>query len=215
MKKFLLAIILTLSAVAHAACPQFYPNSVPVTVPGTIELCNSFYVIVYDNNNNHPVFVSEHLSKGSGVGTIPRIGAFHSDPRVKKSPTNAIYLGSGFDKGHLAPADDGSTVDEVKDTFLLTNMTPQKPLLNRETWKALEMSVRKMYNSSSSDMWIVNIPVYDRTPEYLGGYVPIPKGYWKIVYVDGKVRNFFAENVDKAPIKEYTSINWLNIVGAN
>ena len=213
MKKFLFVLLLLVSAFANAACPQFYPLGKQLTVPNTKELCNSFYVIVYDDEHNHPVFVSELLKHGSGVGTIPRIGSFHTDPRVSHTPTNEIYTGTGFDKGHLAPADDGATIDQVKDTFLLTNMTPQQPTVNRISWKALEMKVRKIYDNSSSDVYVVNIPIYGKQYTFLNNsFVPVPTGYWKIVYHDNVVEYFYAANTLNAPVTPYSAFDWFKSV---
>ena len=48
------------------------------------------------------------------------------------------YRGSGFDRGHLCPAADRSATSQDMDaTFLMTNMVPQSPDLNRKTWVKL------------------------------------------------------------------------------
>ena len=48
------------------------------------------------------------------------------------------YSGSGFDRGHNCPSADrtGSTADNTA-TFLMTNMMPQAPTNNQQTWAHL------------------------------------------------------------------------------
>jgi hypothetical protein len=49
------------------------------------------------------------------------------------------YRNSGYDKGHLCPAADRSASREDMDaTFLMTNIAPQAPALNRGPWEKLE-----------------------------------------------------------------------------
>lgn len=49
------------------------------------------------------------------------------------------YTNSGFDRGHLCPsADRTRTKADNSATFLMSNMTPQSPQLNREPWARFE-----------------------------------------------------------------------------
>jgi len=55
------------------------------------------------------------------------------------------YKFSKYDRGHLVPSanhrDDNLQNSE---TFLLSNMSPQKPKLNRKIWKDLEGAIRQL-----------------------------------------------------------------------
>ncbi len=76
---------------------------------------------------------------------LARTNKFVADPLIKGTNLNVDYANSGFDRGHQFPAQDAScnTTDETE-CFYFSNMTLQKPNLNRITWKALEEYTRKL-----------------------------------------------------------------------
>jgi endonuclease G len=196
---------------ALASCPELYATG--LTLPtGTVELCNKFYVVAYNAGKARPAFVSERLVHGSAVGSVKRLNQFSADARIKNGPTNADYSASGWDRGHLAPAGDASTPEESKASFMLTNMTPQSPTLNRNTWKSLEEKTRSIFSKAKGDVSIVNIPIYPNDPKVMKGRVPIPSGYWKIVMYDGVTRAFYADNLPAAPIKETVLADWKKLI---
>lgn len=209
MKKLLTSFLIVLSSAVYAGCPQNYPKGLPIAVPNTVELCSSFYVSVYDKNHKSVVFVSEKLSKDSNVGSVIRVNAFRSDGRVGSAGAiNSDYVGS-FDRGHMAPAADASDSVQMKETFLLTNITPQEPTLNRNAWKKLENRVRKMRQTRNEDMWVLNIAIYPNEPKYIGNAIPVPSGYWKIVYTKDKNFYYYADN------KPHASVMTVSLVDVN
>lgn len=195
---FLLSVLIPIGCNA-SSCPTLYPNDEPIEISNTVELCNSFFVSVFDKNNQRVILVSEHLEH-NGVGTVKRKDAFHSDNRVGKKPSPSQYANSGYDKGHMAPAGDASNDQEMYETFLMTNMTPQEPTLNRQSWKLLEEHTRSLFSDSKSDMYVVTIAVYGNNKQMNG--IPIPTSYWKIVTVDGVTKYYYAENVPHAKVVE-------------
>jgi len=199
MKKFLLLAVFLSSYCFGSSCEHLYPDSKPIVVPNTVELCNSFYVSLFDNKNKRVILVSEHLAN-KGVGTAKRVDSFRSDTRVGTLPQPQQYLKSGYDKGHMAPAGDASNDDEMYDTFLMTNMTPQLPTVNRESWRILEENVRKTFDKSMHDMDVVTIAIYGDDKKMKG--IPVPTGYWKIVYIDNTVKYYYCDNIDHAQVIE-------------
>lgn len=202
MKKLLLILLLPFSVFA-SNCPELYAGK-PIEVKNTVELCNSFFVSLYDKDNQRVIVVAEHL-RHNGVGEIGRKNHFHSDTRIGPKPNPTQYAGTGYDKGHMAPAGDASSIKEMYETFLMTNMTPQKPTLNREAWRMLEEHTRQLLAKSKSDMYVLNIAIYNSNNRMNG--IPIPTGYWKIVTVDGVTRYYYADNVDKGQVIEKKPIN--------
>lgn len=200
MKKLfitLLFLITPMSAYA-SSCDQFYPNHKEIIVANTTVLCNTFYATVYDMSNERAIFSTEAFLPHSNK--VERTNNFHSDSRIKNSPTPADYDKTGFDRGHLVPAADSATAAEMSDTFLMTNMTPQQPSVNRLSWKMLEMSVRTMKDVS----YVLTGALYNNSSKTIGSHkIPIPSGYYKIVYFkDGTSKIYQADNTIKSPVVE-------------
>ena len=203
MKKLLLAFLLVTAGVgfctvSHASnCPQLYADK-PIEVKGTVELCNTFFVSLYDKQNQRVILVAEHLKPNKD--SVPRNDQFHSDARIGHQPNPSQYANTGYDKGHMAPAGDASSIKEMYETFLMTNMTPQKPLLNRMAWRMLEEHTRTLLSKSKSDMFVVNIAIYNTGSGIRMNGIPVPSGYWKIINVDGLTTYYYADNIDNAPV---------------
>ena len=182
-----------------SSCPELYPNSQPIIVVNTVELCNTFYVSLYDKQKQKVILVSEHLKHGV-VGGVVRDNEFHSDPRIGHRPNPSQYANTGYDKGHMAPAGDAANVQEMHETFLMTNMTPQVPSLNRESWRILEERVRKIFYESKSDMYVITIAVYADNKVMNG--IPVPTAYWKVVMADSLAKYYYAINTSNSKVTE-------------
>ena len=207
MKKILMTLTALIALNSWADCPQFYPKGIAVPA-NTVELCSSFFVNRFDKNNKATIMSVELLDKSNGAPGTERINVFYSDPRVgKSSPTNADYSKSGFDRGHMAPAGDASDSSQMRDTFALTNMTPQEPTLNRNSWKQLEEHIRKDFVNGTTNLKIVTLAIYTKPVKRIGANIPVPSGYWKVVYKnDVATKFYYASNKYKALVTEYTSI---------
>lgn len=84
---------------------------------------------------------------------------------------NQHYRNSGYDRGHLAPAADHAHSDSaMRDTFVLTNVSPQLPLLNRSMWLRLEEFARDVARAeetrigsddgSACETWVITGPLW-------------------------------------------------------
>lgn len=199
MKRFLFLVLLIISFSAYGQCNEFWPVGKPVFVPNTIELCNSFYVSVYNPKTRAVIMTSEILAP-SGL-KVKRSNNFHSDSRVSNPVIPKDYNKSGFDRGHMVPAGDAPTISAMSETFLMTNMTPQAPMLNRGNWKELEESIRHQVNSSRRPVYVITGAIY--SDKSLSTNVPIPSGYFKVVYFSPIVI-YYADNSNASGIKGLT-----------
>lgn len=113
-----------------------------------IELEGVGYCSVYDTRNKTPYYVYESLTPESVTGSFRRQGiSFREDKRVPKCFRSTLrdYRGSGYDRGHMCPAGDCTGFSEaMESSFLLTNIGPQHPSLNRGLWSRLERRVRSL-----------------------------------------------------------------------
>jgi endonuclease G len=201
MKKLLFVFALLLSAPVFASqCDDKFPKGVEVKVPNTTVLCNTFYVTVFDETHNAAIFSTE-ISQVK-TDKVTRKNDFHADKRLKNGPTPDDYSNSGYDRGHLTPAADSSTPEQMSDTFLMTNMTPQEPTVNRTPWRLLEVRVR----DGGPFKWVVTGAVYSYPAKTIGkNNVTVPVSHYKLVYLaDGKIQAFEAENKPNSPVVEST-----------
>lgn len=74
------------------------------------------------------------------TGEEPRSDNFRADTSVTTgSAVPDDYRGSGYDRGHLVPAADMKwSVTSMIESFLMSNMSPQKPGFNRGIWRRLK-----------------------------------------------------------------------------
>ncbi|MCP4310999.1 MAG: DNA/RNA non-specific endonuclease [Bacteroidetes bacterium] len=118
-----------------------------------------------------------------GQGTVPRTDNFRTDTSISTgSAALTDYQGSGYDRGHLAPAGDMKWDKEaMSQSFLLSNMSPQNPSFNRGIWKKLEKQVRDWAVEKDS-IYVITGPVLHTIESSIGeNHVGIPGYYFKIV----------------------------------
>lgn len=124
-------------------------NMMAPTLPIRILRPNKHMEIAFDTRTRTPIYVMERL-EGLSPNDPPtkRRARFHEDTilPVEFRSRNGYYRGSGYDRGHLAPAADFRHVSEevIKDTYTLCNTVPQVPSMNRHGWAQLESFVRKV-----------------------------------------------------------------------
>jgi len=117
------------------------------------------------------------------------------------------YSRTGFDRGHLAPNavfDYNKSVQ--KETFLMSNIAPQKPKLNRKLWAKIEKFVRIQARKFKNVRVITGVC---GSLGHIKNNVNIPKRWYKIIFrPDGKVISFLVPNsntVGKDKAKKYLS----------
>tara|TARA_Y100000389_G_scaffold204849_1_gene260151 strand:- start:12237 stop:12944 length:708 start_codon:yes stop_codon:yes gene_type:complete len=103
---------------------------------------------------------------------------------ITKSASLSDYVKSGYDRGHLkSSADESCNQNQMNSTFLMSNMSPQKPIFNRGVWKSLEIHVRKLVKDYDS-LYVYTGGVLKDSLETIGlNRVSIPKHYFKIIYM--------------------------------
>ena len=197
----ILLSLLIASPVLASQCDDKFPNGKEIVVPNTTVLCNTFYVTVFDEAHNAAIFSSQ-VKQPKPSAAITRTNDFRPDARLKNGPRPDDYTNSGYDRGHLTPAADASTSEQMSDTFLMTNMTPQEPTVNRTPWRLLEVRVRE----GGTFKYVVSGAVYSYPAKTIGkNNVSVPVSYYKIVYLaDGKIQVFEAENKPNSLVIEST-----------
>ena len=99
------------------------------------------YVVSYNSDKGTPNWVAWHLNS-SWLGAAKRSDDFRADTTLPAGMTQITpdpYKASGFDKGHMCNSEDRSNTQAANsETFLMTNMIPQAPKNNEQTWGSLE-----------------------------------------------------------------------------
>ena len=113
-----------------------------------------------------------------------RQNKFVVDPLVKgASATNEDYTRTGFDRGHLAPAGDMKWSEKaMRESFYLSNITPQRPGLNRGIWKELEEQIRLWARENGAVLIATGPVIPDEELSRLGkNRVGVPRQFYKVL----------------------------------
>ena len=102
-------------------------------------LCRSAYAVNYNYATKVAYFAVENIRAENLIKNAPRKDDFREDPEVAGPYRSTLndYAGSGYDRGHVAPAADMTFHPQaMSESFFLTNMMPQVPGNNREIGRA-------------------------------------------------------------------------------
>lgn len=145
---------------------------------------NIWFVTSYCESWKNPAWAAYSFGKVDSFETGPRPSKFKTDQRTTAKVTHDDYTHSGYDRGHMAP-NLGVAVnygDEAQNgTFLMSNIVPQSPSLNRGPWAALERIVVHNYSQNFGNIRVITGPVFSDNPEKMESGVPIPLGTFKIL----------------------------------
>lgn len=151
------------------------------------------YTLSYNSAQGKPNWVSWHLDK-TWLGTATRCDCFSSDallPSGVYRVSSSSYTGSGFDRGHHCPSGDRTySSTDNRETFLMTNMMPQAPTNNQQTWENLESYCRTLVSKGNECYIICGSYGQGGTGSNGGttltidaGRVTVPKQIWKVILV--------------------------------
>lgn len=141
------------------------------------------YTLSYNERHEQANWVAYELTAAETIKVVERGNSFRSDLAVPTgSANNADYKGSGYDRGHLAPAADmGWSKEAMMESFYYSNMSPQVPGFNRGIWKELEEQVRQ-WALDNLAIYVITGPVLeDDLPTIGPDSVSVPRYYYKVI----------------------------------
>lgn len=169
-----------------AQCAIHVPYGTPqVAKPDATFICRQGYFTLHDNQAKIPVWGAWSITPDHVNGCIPRSNGFATDASLMpgKRSTPQDYAGNGYDQGHNANDAHQSWDQQVEyESFLMSNMMPQLPGLNRGIWKLLETATGSWVFSRQTTIIIYSGPIYATTDPGIGtNKVVVPRGFFKIV----------------------------------
>lgn len=144
------------------------------------------FTVGYSDKRGNPLWVAYRLKPVPGnAPLLKRPSHFGTDKRAGNQVTHGDYDKSGYDRGHMAPNYAISALygkQAQAETFMMTNITPQKPNLNRKVWQRLEEVEIKYFTRLAPTIWVTTGPVFDDAIEYLktAHNVEIPDAFYKL-----------------------------------
>jgi endonuclease G len=178
---------------AFAACPQFFAGGQPPVVqpqPSQRALCYDAFAILHSGQSKTAVYVAQKLNRAAVQDADEkRTDRFFADARLRAAERATLedYRGSGYDRGHLAPAGQMPTPAAMAQSFSLANIVPQAPQHNQGAWRvSVEDATKKYAARATGDVYVITGPFYVPTiaqSKGIGpGQVRVPSYLFKLVY---------------------------------
>ncbi len=133
----------------------------------------------------HPVWCAYHVTKDAKY-FIEKRPSFTIDRSVPSAPKPGDYTGSGYDRGHMAPnhaisSRYGQTAQKL--SFMMSNIAPQTPALNRGVWREVEHRIADLWTRRYGEIWVVvgAISTPSKTETVSGSDIDVPTAYYQVI----------------------------------
>ena len=189
MKKLLLFIfsvtfyLYSFSFSKDTITPAIHHIEMPLIKKGDDIIKHTGFTLCYNEQHEQASWVAYELTDIKANGQEARTNKFVIDPLVSTGTAdNRDYGGSGYDRGHLAPAADMAWSETtMQESFYFSNMSPQTPSFNRGIWKKLEEQVRE-WAIENKIIYVTTGPVLsDHLPQIGPNKVSVPQFYYKVL----------------------------------
>ena len=157
-------------------------NFLPTSTTNAIVVHDN-YTLSYNEKYEQAEWVAYELKKNTNRNQNFQRPFFIEDNEVKTGSASwKNYKKSGYDKGHLCPAGDRKFSKEAfYETFLTSNISPQKHDFNEGIWNTLEQKVR-YWSTKYDGIYVVTGGVLTDDLETIGNEdVAVPKFFYKIL----------------------------------
>src|SRR5690606_35207337 len=141
------------------------------------------YSLSYSEPHEQAEWVAYELKKDHLSNNNFKRPYFEIDKAVKTGAADwRNYRNSGYDRGHLCPAGDRKYSKSAHDeTFLTSNISPQRNEFNSGIWNRLEQKVR-YWASKYDGVFVVTGGVLKGPMETIGQEkVAVPKHFYKVL----------------------------------
>ena len=198
------------NAADNSFCKQNGEYGYP-SIDNDLYLCREAYAVAYNCDTKQPDYVF-YKTDSRTLKSMKREDNFQADDSLPQQCQSQLsdYKKSGYDRGHMVPyADIDFNKLSADESFLLSNISPQKASLNRQGWAQLESYVR-FWTKAKQELYIYTGPVYknSKTHKTIGkNKVVVPEYYFKAIYApnQNQVIAFIMPNakVSKKDVAKY------------
>ena len=206
------------NAVFFAGAPERTGDPAPKDI---VTLQRGEFAIGWSPSLRHPVWAAYHVVKDARFDALKRPN-FQKDRSVASCPAAADYARSGYDRGHLVPNRAIVTrygPDAQEKTFLMANIAPQRPALNRGPWRELEQRISDLWTARYGEIWVVVgtvSPAAKRTTLENAPSIDVPEQFYMLIAAqdDDGVRALAVmlpqtADVDDFPVHGIVTVNEL------
>ena len=161
------------------------PVRVGDPAPADIRVLNrGDFLVGWSDSLRHPVWVAYHVKADAAFEYCEKRPPFSRDRSVPAAPAPGDYAKTGFDRGHMAPnyamlTRYGGEVQ--KKTFLMSNIAPQTPSLNRGVWRNVEHRIADLWTARYGEIWVVVGCISTPASERLPCGVDVPDHFYQII----------------------------------
>ena len=219
-KAFYLVVALFVVGTANCDSDQFAHRKLqPIGVSPKLEVVPRFgqenerlgYALGYDREKRQPRWVAYRLKKEDLTHEFPRNDSFKRDDAVSNSPGTYDYSGTGFERGHMAPANEMEYAFRImEDSFYMSNMCPQYGHINSGVWKSIENFVRNAAKRFDV-VYVISGPIFadeggpfgsipmkneKKKIETSNGDIAVPESFFKVIYTPARGGMMLAFQVD-------------------
>ena len=146
---------------------------------------HAFYSLSYIEKNEQPEWTAYIMDRAMlNVPNLPRYDNFNPDYKVKtRSAFHRDYNNSGYTRGHLVPAGDMAfDAIAMKESFYMSNMSPQIKSFNNGIWKELEENIRD-WTYKAEQLYIITGPIFTGQRKTIGieNKIAVPDAFFKVL----------------------------------
>ncbi len=149
------------------------------------------WVLFNDPKTKFADWVAYRVSPSTIGRSIPR--DWKADPDLPPEETlepedfRQAHATLHTDRGHQAPLASFSGVRDPEPLNYMSNVTPQRSLLNQKLWNVVEQKERELVLDRSVALFVVTGPLYERAMKPLPGADEehvVPSGYFKVMALE-------------------------------
>ncbi|MCA9665671.1 MAG: DNA/RNA non-specific endonuclease [Myxococcales bacterium] len=155
-----------------------------------VVLVNHGFAVGFCPKRMQPTWAAYRVAHAKAAVDYDRPHLYYDDARLDEAlRVGSETFGDGYHVGHMVP---NQAINEQfgrlaqMETFLMSNMSPQRGTLNTGVWAKLEDAIRKIEDTPDKDhVWAIAGPIFGDDPEIIerpnGSQVPLPEAYFYVM----------------------------------